>query len=560
MGNYEKLFFKLSSIIILLSSFLANGQHLIDSLNNKTYAQLFQDLNNKKSFSEKDFYAKFIIKKAKKENNNKYLIYGYHTQAILYNDENSIKYSDSIISLSTKNSDRTYPLEAYQLKGDHYFNQRDYKKALNNYLKVSEYANIYKNKKSIIKSNDNIGSIKRKIGEKNSALKLYLKNLDYFNEKPRELDTIGYLNCLTSIANIYNDMELGDSSSYYNNLGYKVSKKLNNRWFSNHFSLNEGVSLFYKKEYVTAIDSLEKHIPYFEKTTHKINLSLAYYYCGKSYQELDKIGNAVKYFKKVDTVFQVVNSIYPNARGAYEELITYYKQKNDLKNQLLYINQLIKVDSIFYSNALFLNRKIFKEYDIPKLNAEKEKILSQLEKDTTRFRNKLAIMSSLLAISLLFLIYQYNKRKIYKKRFEKILSETNESFSLPIKKDNEIDIPQDIIDHILSQLNIFETNLGYVSNKTSLNSLAKKLNTNTHYLSKIINKYKNKTFSNYLNTLRIEYIIKLLKSDAIYRKYTIKAIAEEAGFGNSESFSKAFYKLKGIKPSYFIKELKKVTK
>ncbi len=33
------------------------------------------------------------------------------------------------------------------------------------------------------------------------------------------------------------------------------------------------------------------------------------------------------------------------------------------------------------------------------------------------------------------------------------------------------------------------------------------------------------------------------------------AIAEEAGFNTAESFSKAFFKKTGIKPSYFIKEL-----
>ncbi|QTD36723.1 AraC family transcriptional regulator [Polaribacter batillariae] len=84
---------------------------------------------------------------------------------------------------------------------------------------------------------------------------------------------------------------------------------------------------------------------------------------------------------------------------------------------------------------------------------------------------------------------------------------------------------------------------------------AKDLNSNTNYLSKIINHYKGLSFSNYLNTLRINFIISELKVNSLYRKFTIKAIAEEAGFNNPESFSKAFYKITNVKPSFFMKQL-----
>jgi len=49
-----------------------------------------------------------------------------------------------------------------------------------------------------------------------------------------------------------------------------------------------------------------------------------------------------------------------------------------------------------------------------------------------------------------------------------------------------------------------------------------------------------------------------LENNSKMRKYTIKAIAEKIGFKNIESFSKAFYKFTNVKPSYFIKELKKL--
>ncbi|HLV70233.1 MAG TPA: helix-turn-helix domain-containing protein, partial [Xanthomarina sp.] len=84
--------------------------------------------------------------------------------------------------------------------------------------------------------------------------------------------------------------------------------------------------------------------------------------------------------------------------------------------------------------------------------------------------------------------------------------------------------------------------------------------TNSTYLSKIINTYKGKSINNYITDLRVDYIINELNQNHILRKMTIKAIALEIGFNNPESFSKAFYKKTGIKPSYFIKQIEKENK
>ena len=79
-------------------------------------------------------------------------------------------------------------------------------------------------------------------------------------------------------------------------------------------------------------------------------------------------------------------------------------------------------------------------------------------------------------------------------------------------------------------------------------------------MSKIINYYKGENFSSYLNNLRIDYAINKLTTDKQYMKYTIQAIANETGFNSSESFSTAFYKKTGIKPSYFRKNFEKVSR
>ncbi|MGJ8745990.1 helix-turn-helix domain-containing protein [Polaribacter sp.] len=120
---------------------------------------------------------------------------------------------------------------------------------------------------------------------------------------------------------------------------------------------------------------------------------------------------------------------------------------------------------------------------------------------------------------------------------------------------SELNIPKDIVEDILEKLDLFEQQKKYTSKRITFSSLSKKFNTNTNYLSKVINHYKKMSFSNYLNTLRIDNISNQLKKNSTIRKFTIKAIAQEAGFNNSDSFSKVFFKIQGVKPSQYIRSL-----
>ena len=74
-------------------------------------------------------------------------------------------------------------------------------------------------------------------------------------------------------------------------------------------------------------------------------------------------------------------------------------------------------------------------------------------------------------------------------------------------------------------------------------------------MSKIINHYQKKTFTYYINDLRIDYVVNRLKEDISFRKYTIEAIGKEAGFKTSRAFSEGFKKKTGLYPSYFISKL-----
>ena len=108
---------------------------------------------------------------------------------------------------------------------------------------------------------------------------------------------------------------------------------------------------------------------------------------------------------------------------------------------------------------------------------------------------------------------------------------------------------------MLEKLALFEKDDAFLEKTITIQNTAVKLNTNTKYLSKVINENKGKTFVSYINDLRVEYAITQLQVQPKLRNFTIQALANEFGFNSAESFSSAFYKKHKIKPTYFIKEL-----
>ena len=89
--------------------------------------------------------------------------------------------------------------------------------------------------------------------------------------------------------------------------------------------------------------------------------------------------------------------------------------------------------------------------------------------------------------------------------------------------------------------------------------LAGMLNTNTKYLSHVLNTYLNKDFNSYINELRIRYIIAKIEQNDVFKNYKISYLAEEAGFSSHSKFSAIFKSVTGFSPSTFLDYLEKST-
>lgn len=76
----------------------------------------------------------------------------------------------------------------------------------------------------------------------------------------------------------------------------------------------------------------------------------------------------------------------------------------------------------------------------------------------------------------------------------------------------------------------------------TLGSLAKDIQTNSSYVSEVINTYKEQNFASYLNSLRVEYLLNKLVTDKKFRSYKLGVIPDELGYNNEQAFSIEFKK------------------
>ena len=110
-------------------------------------------------------------------------------------------------------------------------------------------------------------------------------------------------------------------------------------------------------------------------------------------------------------------------------------------------------------------------------------------------------------------------------------------------------------EQILNKLKRFENSKRFLNKDISLAVLAGQLDSNTKYLSEIINSHYNVNFNTYINRLRINYIIEKLKNDPNYINYKISYLADNCGFSSHSSFATVFKSITGISPVKFIELL-----
>lgn len=135
------------------------------------------------------------------------------------------------------------------------------------------------------------------------------------------------------------------------------------------------------------------------------------------------------------------------------------------------------------------------------------------------------------------------------------VEEIDEKDSETDRKRNESLMTSETETKLLELLDNFEKGDLYNNKGMSLSFLAGELNTNTKYLSYVINQHKSSDFKTYINRLRINYIVDKLINDEKYRQYKISILADECGFSSHSKFAAVFKAVTDFSPSAYIKYL-----
>jgi AraC-like DNA-binding protein len=560
MKRYFSCFFFFSLFAISFLSAQVNENDLKKMSNDELKLGFNTNGNN---VAVQKIYSDFFLKKAKKERNDLMLAKGYYMKSLLNDSYKAIEYLDSVIIFSKKINDKKNLMIAYSEKAIKFEEENNYKSAIDNYIEAENWAKKRNNLKYFYKTKFSIALIKSEdLGEINEALQLYREcYIFYKKNKERNLKYYEtYLNVNFAIADAHRALNQLDSSTYYNRIGYKESFKLNDERLKGCFILNEGATQCLKGNYKVAIDSINKAISIMIEEDNKMNQIASYYYYAKSFQGLKQIKNTVKNYEKVDSIYKILNYITPEFVDGYHFLIEHYKRKGDKEKQLYYLNRLMRIDSTFQVNYKELTKKLQKDYDIPHLMQEKETIIKGLHQDKNANYWIIGLLGFAVVLSLVIMQHLTKQKKQYKRRFETLMRQNKtESLTTEAEEQQEesadLGIPEDVVVAILKQLAVFENKKQYLKPNITLGDLATAFETNSKYVSIVINAKKQKSFSNYINDLRIDHAVEGLKNNKEMRKYTIKAIAEEVGFNNAEAFSNAFFRRTGIKPSYFVKKI-----
>lgn len=571
MKSILKIFITLSIIFLELNEIYAQKVE-ISKLKYEQIEKLIDEQSNQPEKVEK--LINLYIKKSKKENNSEALLYAYRYASKIFKSPLNIKYADSALIVGKKSADKKLLTDAYLNKGVVLMDESKYQNALDNILIANKYSNDIKNDYLIYKTIYYIAQNKIYLGLYEDANKELRICLEFFRNNLNNAS----LGVDYQIYYIYSLMSYIDSNTRIGKHAenkallkeaFEYINKKNLKIYLPYFISSEGTDAYYTQDYKTAIFKLSEAIRLYNDQWPHIS---EIYYLGLTNWKLNKHSVAVKYLEEIDKEYNNTKKLDPQYRAAYELLIKYNDSIGNRDKQLEYINKLMLLDRNYEKNFKYLYTKINKDYDTQKLISEKNRIESSLKLQRT-------IISSLFLIALLIFSFFgfrfYKLQKIYKERFEEIITnkpitreglspETNlKDIILNSNKNFDLEFYNKIpglnpliVENILKQLDDFERNNKFLDNQISQKLMSENLGTNYTYLSKIINVYKGKTYNNYVNDLRLDYLINLLKNDAKYLNYDVKDLASMTGFTSAVNFSDNFQRKYQIKPSIFIKMMK----
>jgi len=526
------------------------------------------------SYQENDeralVFVKMYIEKAKSEKNYLKLIAGYE-EAIYYSNTSQRKliYSDSAIVTALKSKDKDQISRAYLGKGIvYYYNSRNFKKALENYLIAFKYSKNSEDQYLTNKVIYHLGVVKCYLGYYDEASQHFIQtanffqrnmNADHVHENIKLNNESGYLNSIYRLSKAYANIGMHKKEDSLIDLGLSLldNKDQHSIEYA-YFQKGRGIQLIRQKKTKEALKHLIFSRDILLKNNDFASLATVNFYLGKLYWINNNRKQSLSYFRKVDSIVNKYKFITPEIRGSYEFLINDAKEQHNDSVQLYYTNQLLRADSIIAKDFAKLSTKIKYEYDTDRLNEEK----GQLIKKHKKWKILFAVLITLSVFLIIFLVYRSRKKEALLTQQYNILIEKmtigqikeSEEVSKPVKEHVKSLYTPEQINDVVQNLKVFEDKKQYLKKNIKLPEVATLIGSNRTTLSFVLNEHLDVTFPEYLKKLRINYITAFMLEDKRNLNYKIDTLAEMCGISTRQMFSTHFLEVTGMRPTDFIRK------
>lgn len=338
---------------------------------------------------------------------------------------------------------------------------------------------------------------------------------------------------------------------------FELSKKYRSKSNSSGAKITNGTSLQIKAQEFENKANVDSARIYFERNLDDINKSnkglywkakglLAY---GNHLLAQKKYPQAITNLNQAIAAQQKIGNTFIE-KTASEKLSLAWLALGDRKKFTAFKTRSAQAEKNHEKNITLATNLAF-EY----LQQDKAESISMAKKSERTARIALGFLVIILFLTWLILKWKHQMQANHLNDFINYLSYIKRSVPVPAVAKaivKPLSIPKQTEEALLAKLNKFENGQKFLSKDISLASVATLFETNTKYLSEVINKYKKRNFNTYINELRVGYIVEKLKSDPQYRNYKVSYLAEECGFSSHSLFSAAFKTVTGLSPNVFI--------
>lgn len=460
-----------------------------------------------------------------------------------------------------------------------YWQRRKLSEALVKLQKGIEYSKKIRDIKQIIKIEINIATINNEIENYHLAIKSLKKsdkmikenNFLFDEDETLLIKSALFLNLGKNYEFLYKNNN--QNTNYLDSalISYKKAVAYSKPSIINKLRAQNNIAGLYLEQnrYDDAIKIYQNVLVESSENDLDNDFYVVSYNLGYSFFRKNKFDKALVYFDKVD-------SLYQNDKSKVNEYTkSKYFQSKIYENFKDY-EKASEFASLYLENL---------EKNEIKLNEEKE-IINNIQNDQTlkkemiELKEKYKVQILLKKIGFYFILFisafllymifkNYKSKKVIEARFSSVLNEYRERVEELKKKNATLEQESHSIQslsqgltldeekeaEILKKLKDIELKKVFLNQDFTLQFVAKKIKTNTTYLSYIVNKNFGKSFSEYANELKINYVINEMISNTKYRKYSTQAIAESVGYKNATSFARSFNKKTGLSPVQFAQKL-----